>query len=336
MERSVSGYLDARRENTKKRLGELHGKLAEAQKIARDRACVYVTGSFGRQEASSHSDLDVFIVGRPANPASGQEQQRRALSRLDEICLKAELIAATRAMGFPTFSGDGEYLTHHTVDDLVKTLGHPNDDASNTFTARLLLLLESKPLLTDEIYQEAIDGVIAEYWGDFPGHESTFIPAFLANDILRLWRTFCVNYEARTEREPDEKKAKRKLKNYKLKHSRLLTCYSALAYLLAVFAARKTVTPGDARTMVDLTPTARLQTIVRDHGADAKIVADLLGAYERFLQNTDAPESDLVNRFMDPGTSRRYITEANDFGDLVSSLLDGMGKGTRLHRLLLV
>ena len=37
-----------------------------------------------------------------------------------------------------------------------------------------------------------------------------FMPAFLANDILRLWRTFCVNYEARTQTEPAEKKAKRK------------------------------------------------------------------------------------------------------------------------------
>ena len=332
----MSEYLDSRRESTTKRLSELHGKLSEAQKIAKDRACVYVTGSFGREEASPHSDLDVFIVGRTISPTSGQGPHRRALTRLDEIRLKAELIAATRAMAFPQFSGDGEYLTHHTVDDLVKALGHPIDDASNTFTARLLLLLESKPLLAEDIYREAIDGVIAEYWGDFPGHESEFIPAFLANDILRLWRTFCVNYEARTEREPDEKKAKRKLKNYKLKHSRLLTCYSALAYLLAVFSARKTVTPGDVRTMVSLTPTARLQAIVREHGADGKIVGELLAAYERFLRNTDAPENDLVKRFMDAGTSRQYFIEANQFGDLVSNLLDAMGKGTRLHRLLIV
>lgn len=139
---------------------------------------------------------------------------------------------------------------------MVKTLGHPNDDASNTFTARLLLLLESKPLFGTDVYWEAIEQVIAAYWGDFTDHKNEFVPAFLANDVLRIWRTFCVNYEARTAREPEEKRAKRKLKNYKLKHSRLLTCYSALAYLLAVFQEKKTVTPADARTMVGLTPTA--------------------------------------------------------------------------------
>jgi hypothetical protein len=68
-----------------------------------------------------------------------------------------------------------------------------------------------------------------------PWRCSSVVPAFLANDILRIWRTFCVNYEARTETEPAEKKAKRKLKNYKLEHSRLLTCYSAL---LRVFKDR--------------------------------------------------------------------------------------------------
>src|SRR4029077_19402552 len=76
----------------------------------------------------------------------------------------------------------------------------------------------------DEIVRDVIDG----YWRDYQDHQANFMPAFLANDILRIWRTFCVNYEARTKREPDDKKASGKLKNYKLKHSRLLTCYSAL------------------------------------------------------------------------------------------------------------
>jgi hypothetical protein len=67
-----------------------------------------------------------------------------------------------------------------------------------------------------------------------------------------------------------KKKAKRKLKNYKLKHSRLLTCYSALAYLLAVFATRQTVTPDDARKMVSSTPTALGPTDWSSAGAARK------------------------------------------------------------------
>jgi hypothetical protein len=186
------------------------------------------------------------------------------------------------------------------------------------------------------VYWEAIDQVIEAYWGDFEDHKTDFVPAFLANDILRIWRTFCVNYEVRTAREPHEKKAKRKLKNYKLKHSRLLTCYSALAYLLGGFAARKTVSPADARKMVALSPTERLHSLVVDFAGNKETVEKLLLAYERFLTNTDSSEDELVKRFMDPATSRRYVAEANEFGDLVWQLLDATGKGTRLHRLLMV
>lgn len=326
---AMGEYLAQRRASTSNRLDELRGDLGEAENLARERACIYVTGSFGRIEAGKNSDLDVFIVGRT-------KDGRRGLSRLDEICMKAELIETTRRLGVQEFSGDGEYLVHYTVEDLVKTLGHANDDASNTFTARLLLLLESKALIGSDVYAEAIDQVIAAYWGDFEDHKNEFVPAFLANDILRLWRTFCVNYEARTAREPVEKKAKRKLKNYKLKHSRLLTCYSAIAYLLAVFAARNTVTPGDARAMVSLTPTERLEALMREFNADAGQLQKLVASYETFLKNTDAPEDDLVTKFMEPETAGRFFAEANEFGDQVWQLLQGVGHNTRLHRLLTV
>src|SRR5205807_2008244 len=131
-------------------------------------------------------------------------------------------------------SSDGQYLVHYTVDELKDTLGKPEDDSNNTFTARLLLLLESRPLLAEDIYSESIELVVDSYWRDFARHEKDFMPSFLANDILRLWRTFCVNYEARTKSEDVSQRAKRRLKNFKLKHSRLLTCYSGIVYLLAI------------------------------------------------------------------------------------------------------
>ena len=138
------------------------------------------------------------------------------------------------------------------------------------------------------------------------------MPAFLTNDILRLWRTFCVNYEARTERVPDEEKAKGKLKNYKLKHSRLLTCYSALLYLLAVFRQQKSVHPADALAMIGFIPTQRLEWLREQPSlADAhETVSRLLDQYERFLETTNAEEGDIVRRFMDKETSREYMTAA--------------------------
>jgi hypothetical protein len=161
------------------------------------------------------------------------------------------------------------------------------------------LLLESRCLLEDAVHRDVIEEVVAAYWEDYEDHKDDFIPAFLANDILRLWRTFCVNYEARTEREPEEKKAERKLTNYKLKHSRLLTCYSALLYLLARYACQNSVHPPDIMVMIGLSPTRRLEALRGDPAlADShQIIDDLLAQYERFLETTNASEDDLISRF---------------------------------------
>jgi predicted nucleotidyltransferase len=327
----MGALLDHRRRETERRISRLKRKLERAAGISQGKACVYVTGSFGRGEASPYSDLDLFIVGQ-------KHSNQRSLARLDEIRLKAELIEATQKLGIPPFSGDGEYLTHHTVDDLVKNLGQPEDDITNTLTARLLLLLESRPLLEESIYRKVITSVIEPYWRDYDDHKDAFMPAYLANDILRLWRTFCVNYEARTAPAPPREKAKRKLKNYKLKHSRLLTCFSALLYLSAVYAKRKTVTHADVVRMTYLSPTGRLEWLLyQSHikNTHAKI-RKLLEVYEQFLKDTDAPQDVLIHRFLDRKLSHRYQETGNKLGDLVFEVLEGIGESNRFHRLLVV
>lgn len=229
--------LDQRRTDAAQRIDALRISLADSERRCATKACVYTTGSFGRVEGGQFSDLDLFIVGL----SSDADALKSRLGMLDEILVKADLIECTKEQQFPPFSGDGEYLAHHSVRKLIGSLGKRNDDAENTFTARLLLLLESRPLVCRDVYDEVIDETIAAYWRDYTDHKPDFMPAFLANDVLRLWRTLCINYEAGTSTEPEDKKAKRKLKNFKLKHSRLLTCYSALLHLLHTFRARRTV-----------------------------------------------------------------------------------------------
>jgi hypothetical protein len=193
-------------------------------------------------------------------------------------------------------------------------------------------------LLEALVYKDLTDEVISKYWLDYEDHKDDFIPAFLANDVLRLWRTFCVNYEANTQKEPKEKKAKRKLKNYKLKHSRLLTCYSALLYLLAIYRQKGTVPPTDAAGMIALSPTARLESLL-DHRFSPAVyekIRELLDCYQAFLQGTDAPEDVMIQRFLNPETSRAYFHEASNLGDLVFTLLELIGEKSTFHRLLVV
>lgn len=335
--------LEKRRAESDRRFEELRNYLTGGNsiieaKIIDEEACVYATGSFGRREAGVYSDLDVFIVGKSDGVTNSDGVQGSLLRPLDEILVKAQLIRATRALKFPEFSGDGRYLTHYSTHQLTRTLGRPEDDVTNTLTARLLLLLESRPIIGEKVYNDVLTEVIRAYWRDYEDHKDKFMPAFLTNDILRLWRTFCVNYEAKTETEPEREKAKRKLANYKLKHSRLLTCYSGILYLLAVFRRDRTVTPEHAIEMARLTPTGRLEWLLKEPDfSDARgVIESILCQYSIFLDSTNKPKEEQIFMFSNRSSSFRYLNQANEFGDLVFKALNLVGKDSLFHRLLVV
>ena len=173
--------------------------------------------------------------------------------------------------------------------------------------------------------------------GDYKEHSDSFRPVFLINDIARLWKTLCVNYEAYTERQPDEKRAKRKLMNYKLKHSRVLTCYSAILYLMQVFSEKKSVHPDDVRSMVNTSPTERLEWIAGRSGfAHTSIVSRILECYEQFLERTNKSEDELIALFVERRRANEFTKAASAVGNGVAELLQKMGEENELYRYLIV
>lgn len=305
-------------------------------------ATVYATGSFGRCEASQHSDLDLFIVsGEAPAPDDGslggtkRSPKHRTLRKLDEICLKAQLIDLSRSLRLPDFSGDGQYLKCYTGSQLASSIGSEDDDYLNTFTARLLLLLESRPLLGNTVYREAVDTVIEAYFRDYADHLKDFEPVFLLNDILRLWRTFCVNYENRTSDTNAIAKAKRKLKHFKLSHSRLLTCFSGVVALLDLYRRNGTVSPDDVRALVAKTPTARIDDVGRTNSSSKETVKSVLDSYERFLEFTNKDEDTLRGNFLDKKFARDRMEEAREFAKLIHDLVMSIDAG-KLSRAIVV
>ena len=59
----IDSIIELRRGETQERLVELKRNLAPTEPILEGKACIYVTGSVGRGEASTYSDLDVFHPG---------------------------------------------------------------------------------------------------------------------------------------------------------------------------------------------------------------------------------------------------------------------------------
>jgi predicted nucleotidyltransferase len=292
-----SSYLERVRSNTELRFQQLKGSLAEAERLLAGRACVYATGSFGRMEAGPLSDLDLFIVVETDwETKYGERVIVNRLDGIEEIRLKHRLIEAVETCGIAPFDGAGKYLEVHGMGDFVNELGSRKDDYLNTLTGRLLLLLESRPLLGACTYDRLLDNVISAYFRDYVGNESDFVPAFLVNDILRMWRTFAVNYELQRKKGGSGYR----IKNLKLKYSRMITCYSAVMYLLARHVETGAVSPGDVKEMVTLTPAERLHATVGqaappgpDGGRFASLIGEVLDDYADFLAFSHRPPAEI-------------------------------------------
>ncbi|UGS36772.1 hypothetical protein DSM104329_03182 [Capillimicrobium parvum] len=309
---------DARREYSLRRLAELTGRLEPLIGAVGDRPlCVYATGSYGRLEAGAASDIDLFFLC--------DAELDGAFPFTVFVRLAAAVVEATEQMDFPPFTGDGQYLEVHYVERMEEVLGSPADDSINAFTARMLLLLESRPVFAADVYDRLLQRVVSFYFRDFADHPDTFVPVFLTNDILRFWRTLTLNYEHKRLKlrrlEGDAlraKKADSALKNYKLKISRLLTCFSMVAVLTSRTAP---VTEAAVLALCAQTPRERIRGLA-DRGREAGgLVHKLEEHYEAFLEAVQRPQPELLAEFEDPERRKAALDDAGEFGDRIYELI---------------
>jgi hypothetical protein len=82
--------------------------------------------------------------------------------------------------------------------NLYESIGLDIDTNAN-MTRRLLLLTESKSVLSEETYNSVVDNILLRYCSDYlppireqGSHAKT--PRYLLNDLVRLWRTIAVDF----------------------------------------------------------------------------------------------------------------------------------------------
>ncbi len=308
--------FDARYEYSQRRIAEFRDALVDAvPELSKcPNLCIYATGSFGRREAGEYSDLDLFFV---------VDGKREDIPNLTKTLIDADLIRLCARLGYPEFSGDGEYLKIHTLGDLSQRIGDQDEDAENIFTARMLLFLESVPLHNDAVFNKTIAECIRQYCRDHVDHAANFKPIFLVNDISRFWKTLCLNYEsARTGLKPEDK-PKHRVKNLKLKFSRMMTCYSMLACLCDPVEGDS---PEKLGNLVAMTPLQRLTHITGKHGL-TDLFGSLASEYEWFLTITDGEKLSVRTSV----TEQKDVVfrRASQFGDLVYRLLLAVADKTR-------
>jgi len=224
--------------------------------------CIFAAGSLGRLDSGSTSDLDIFVT------TMGETK----VGRLDEILYFSSILRLNEQLKYEAPSNDGEFLKIFHVSENEGKVGSANDDIENWFTTRMLLLLESNFIYNESAYHEHKKAILDFYFRDSAGQDK-FRPVFLLNDILRYWRTLCLNYEQKARSSPS---ASWKKKNFNLKFSRLLSVFGTVLPLIMM----NEVTAEKIELLSSKTPMDRLA-----EGLDALDAPELLADFQTFLDH---------------------------------------------------
>ena len=308
--------FDERSAFTAARLAEFRGEVAQIDLLKKyPGLCIYITGSYGRREASDQSDLDLFFIN------GGDGKGGNQVSRLDQFMLFAKLVAIAEQLEYQEFSNDGEYLKIHNLDDIQRELGGQHDDSQNHFTARLLLLLESQFVYNENTHRHVVKECLGFYYRDFHDHVNDFRATFLVNDILRFWKTFCLNYENKRNRKDAAKRDANHLKNLKLKFSRLWTCFSMI---LCLARDRQRLTEPQVQNLIAMSPRDRVLHAIRER-SELSVVADqLFEDYAWFLVMTGKPKAETLDWIAAPMTRDEAFRRADGFGSRMYKILNGI------------
>lgn len=308
--------LSQRKTESEKRLREIADCFSEDSFLKDKNLTVFVAGSMGRFDSGKSSDLDLFVISTADRENTTRASATSGLSRLDEYTLFSVLIAKNNKLGYPEFSNDGRYLNVYHLDDLKSKTGSPSDDSENLFTTRMLLLLESRPVFNELLYDESVRSIAEHYCRDQAAHDS-FKPLFVLNDLLRYWRTLCLNYE---EIRHDPKRKWRK-RNVNLKFSRMLTVFATVLYLITT----RNISQTQLYELRKLTPLERLATgldnlrlNVEDYDKVSKEFDDFLESYSGFLK---LKEDEKIKDTLEVDTKAELDRRAERFSQFLYEVL---------------
>jgi hypothetical protein len=202
-------------------------------------ANLVANGSYARKEASTESDFDYLVIF----PKAASDQDKEATSKnLRNI--------VERVIGkLP--SHDGVFAAPIEVGELTKDIGG-QEDTNEDITHRILFLSEGLPVCGRSLFDEQRSQLIERYVQDTINDHQ--LALFFLNDVIRYWRTICVDFENKTF----EKGKDWGIRNVKLVFSRRLLYFGGI--LIAAETAHHTASEKREifSQLADLSPLQRL------------------------------------------------------------------------------
>jgi hypothetical protein len=161
-------------------------------------------------------------------------------------------------------------------DHLVQEIGLDDDDNKN-LTRRMLLMLESTAVTGESIYGIVRDELLDRYLDQ--SVKAYRPPRFLLNDVVRYWRTICVDFAGKERQGPE----KWGLRNAKLRTSRKILFAGGLLPVLECFRFDKAEMRNFLKAQLGMPPTDRIAQSFLEHNA-VDTGARTLAAYDEFVR----------------------------------------------------
>jgi predicted nucleotidyltransferase len=224
-ETGASGALERLSEKT----GQEFSNLSDARELAATKqplfeeklkkltherdSSVVLFGSWARRELTEHSDDDWLVL------VEGSQRENVAPA-IDEV---ASILGLDDRK-----PGEQEIFGIHAFCDDIEKVGLDRDNNKNV-THRVLLMLESIPFTGHDAHQACWERILDGYLQEVRRDERP--PRFFLNDVVRYWRTICVDFVGKHRKAGD----KWGTRNAKLRASRKVLFAGGLLPILQCF-----------------------------------------------------------------------------------------------------
>ena len=257
-----------------------------------------VNGSYARREATEGSDVDLFFLATGNEISSTCERQAEFRGILEaDLNLKLPARCGVFARPLPV--------------EKICEIGGPTDDNAR-LTRRMLLLLEGEWVFNKACFHEVRQDLLNEY--HHYGPEEDRICMFLLNDVIRYWRTICIDLEHKVRAQDKA----RDIRLIKLRFSRMLLYASGVFAIGMGYGLTSEKKMERLQTLLAESPIDRIRSVV---GEKAEPVLELYGCFLTALDTSTVRQA--LEECQDSEDFTDLSDKARRFRDSLDSLFEG-------------